>query len=95
MPGRQHKENYHEYHGKYKYISKNFQPEWKADDDKIEVKTRVETDDGDIAIPTEIPLKDQLDTKQKKKRRELIKKAHPDRGGSDEELKRVLDQHGD
>ena len=96
MPGRQNKDNWSEYHGKFKYISKNFQSDWKIDNDNIEVKTEVEIEEGEhLAVNTEIPLKDKLDEKAKKKRRELIKKAHPDKGGSNEELKKVLDQHGD
>jgi hypothetical protein len=96
MPGRQNKERYSEYNGKYKYISEHFQSDFKLKNNKVEVKTEVEIEEGEkVEITDGIPLKDQLDDKQKKKRRELIKKAHPDRGGSDEELKKVLDSHGD
>ena len=96
MPKRS-KDKYGEYHGKHKYISANFQRQWEATKDSIEVKTQVELEQGetvdiktDVAIEGEIA--DYTSEDMKKARREKILKAHPDRGGSEEELKRVLDE---
>ena len=86
-----------EYHGKHKYISKAFQSDWKEKGDNIEVKTHVEIEQGErVEIPTDVPISGEVadhtvdDTK--KARRKKILKAHPDKGGSEEELKKILDE---
>ena len=100
MPRRS-RDKFGEYHGKHKYISANFQRDWEAKQDKVEVKTHVELEQGNtVEIETEIPetiegaIADYTSEDIKKQRRERIKKAHPDRGGTDEELKKVLDEEG-
>lgn len=95
MPNRR-KDKFGEYHGKHKYISTNFQRDWSAKDGKIEVKTNVEIEQGNkVEVETKIDLKELMDDNMKEERRELIKKNHPDRGGTSEKLKKVLDEFGD
>ena len=93
MPKRT-KDKIGEHHGKFKYISANFQKS--ADGSKGEIRSHVELDQGDkVEVETEINLKELMDEDMKDERRELIKKNHPDRGGTDEALKKVLDEYGD
>ena len=93
MPKRT-KDKFGEHHGKFKYISANFQKS--ADGSKVEIRSQVEMDQGDkVEVETEINLKELMDEDMKDERRELIKKNHPDRGGTDEKLKKVLDEYGD
>ena len=95
MPRRD-KESFGEHHGKHKYISANFQKDWSAKGGKVEVKTNVELEQGyRVEVGSDIDLKDKLEDNQKEERRKLIKKHHPDRGGTSEKLKKVLDQYGD
>ena len=95
MPNRR-KDKFGEYHGKHKYISANFQRDWSAKDGKIEVKTNVEIEQGyKVEVETKKDLKELMDDNMKEERRELIKKNHPDRGGTSEKLKKVLDEFGD
>ena len=95
MPNRR-KDKFGEYHGKHKYISANFQRDWSAKDGKIEVKTNVEIEQGNkVEVETKIDLKELMDDNMKEERRELIKKNHPDRGGTSEKLKKDLDEYGD
>jgi len=95
MPKRS-KNRFGEYHGKHKYISANFQRDWEAKKDKIEVKSHIELEQGNnIEIETEIPISGEISDRtiedQKASRRKKILDSHPDRGGSEEELKKVLD----
>ena len=93
MPRRT-KDKFGDHHGKFKYISANFQKS--VDGNKIEIRSQVEMEQGDkVEVETEIDLKELMDDNQKEKRRELIKENHPDRGGTDEKLKKVLDEYGD
>ena len=46
-------------------------------------------------METQIDLKELMDDNMKEKRRELIKENHPDRGGTEEKLKKVLDEYGE
>ena len=95
MPNRR-KDKFGEYHGKHKYISINFQRNWEVNDGKVEVKTDVEIEQGNkVEVETKIDLKELMDDNMKEERRELIKKNHPDRGGTSEKLKKVLDEFGD
>jgi hypothetical protein len=98
LPGRS-KDKYGETHsGKHKYISVNFQKDWSAKGGTVEVTSKVEIDQGytvEIESNVDLKLKDKLEDKQKEKRKALIKKNHPDRGGTDEALKKVLDEYGD
>jgi hypothetical protein len=93
MPKRT-KDKFGEHHGKFKYISANFQRS--ADGNKVEIRSQVEMDQGDkVEVETEINLKELMDEDMKDERREKIMKNHPDRGGTDEKLKKVLDEYGD
>ena len=96
MPRRK-KEDFKEHNGKYTYVSKNFQ-KWELKDNNLEVKSQVELDQGHVEIKTDIPIEgeiaDYTSADIKKARRERILKSHPDRGGSEEELKKVLDEEG-
>ena len=96
MPSRK-KENFKEHNGKFKYISKNYQRDFNIKDDDLEVATNVEIEQGEnVSIPSKVELnKDDFPQEVKNKRRELIKKNHPDRGGNEDELKKVLDEYGD
>lgn len=95
MPSRR-KEKFGEYNGKFKYISANFQRDWTAKDGTVEIRSQVEMDQGDkVEVETEINLKELMDEDMKDERREKIMKNHPDRGGTDEKLKKVLDEYGD
>ena len=96
MPSRK-KDDFKEHNGKFKYISKNYQRDWDAKDDELEVATNVEIDTGEsIKVDTKVELdKDDFPKEVKDKRRKLIKKHHPDRGGNADELKKVLDEFGD
>ena len=97
MPGRS-KDKYGQTHsGKHKYISVNFQRQWEATRDSIEVKTQVELEQGNnIEIETEVPISGEISDRtiadQKEARRKKILENHPDRGGSEEALKKVLDE---
>ena len=97
MPRRK-KEDFKEHNGKFTYVSANFQKEWELKDNNLEVKSQVELDQGHVEIKTEIPIEgeiaDYTSEDMKNARRERILKAHPDRGGSEEELKKVLDEEG-
>ena len=95
MPSRR-KDKFGEYHGKHKYNSANFQRDWTAKDGTIEVKSQVEIEQGNkVEVETQIDLKELMDDNMKEKRRELIKENHPDRGGTEEKLKKVLDEYGE
>ena len=95
MPSRR-KDKFGEYNGKFKYISANFQRDWTAKDGTVEIRSQIEMDQGDkVEIETEISLKELMDDNMKEKRRELIKENHPDRGGTEEKLKKVLDEYGE
>jgi len=98
MP-RRGKDKFAEYHGKFKYISANFQKDFDVKRDKVEVKSHVEIEqDEEVIVKTDVPIEgeiaDYTAEDMKKARRDRIKKAHPDRGGTDEELKKVLDEEG-
>jgi hypothetical protein len=86
MP-RRNSSDFKDHNGKFKYVSTNYQRDWNIKDNKLEIVSNVELDQGEkLTIPTDLKL-----TKSDvKERRELIKKHHPDKGGSDEELKQVL-----
>jgi predicted hydrolase (HD superfamily) len=97
---RRSRDKFGEHHGKHKYISANFNRDWEAKKDKIEVKSHVELEQGEeVEIKTDIvdvvgEIADYTSEDNKKTRRAKIMKAHPDRGGTDEELKKVLDEEG-
>jgi hypothetical protein len=106
MPRRT-KDKYGDHHGKHKYISENYQRNWEVKDSgKLEVKTEVEMDMGEkVEIKTEVELNPTEYPKEvKNKRRELIKKHHPDNQDdqddkealdkSSEKLKKILDEYG-
>jgi hypothetical protein len=96
MPSRR-KADFKEHNGKFKYVSANYQRDWNAKDDELEVATNVEIEQGEkIKVDTKVELnKDDFPQEVKDKRRKLIKENHPDRGGNEEELKKVLEEFGD
>ena len=100
MPRRS-RDRFGEYHGKHKYISAHFNQDWEATEGEIEIKSHIELEQGetvDIKTKTGVEIEgeiaDYTSEDIKKQRRDRIKKAHPDRGGTDEELKKVLDEEG-
>jgi hypothetical protein len=96
MPRRS-RDKFGEYHGKHKYISANFNRDWEVKDKgEIDVNDRIELEQGEfVEITTEIPeVADFTAQDMKNARRKKILDNHPDRGGTDEELKKVLDEEG-
>ena len=105
MPRRT-KDKFGEHHGKHKYISENYQRNWEAKaNGDVEIKTEVEMDIGEkVEIKTEVELNPEEYPKEvKDKRRELIKKNHPDNQDQDdkeavdkssEKLKKILEDYG-
>ena len=98
MP-RRGKDKFAEYNGKFKYVSANFQKDFAVKSDKVEVKSHVEIEqDEEVIVKTDVPIEgeiaDYTAEDMKKARRKKILDNHPDRGGSEEALKKVLDEEG-
>jgi hypothetical protein len=95
MPRRT-KDKFQDYNGKHKYVSVNFNRDNSAEittpvelDEKTTLEIKDEVDiSGEISDATEPSAT--VEKKLKEERRERIKKAHPDRGGDPEELKKIL-----
>lgn len=100
MPRRT-KDKFKDYNGKHKYVSVHFNADNNAEittpieleaDSTLEIKDEVDVA-GELSDATEPSVS--VEQKLKEERREKIKKAHPDRGGDAEELKRILAEDGE
>ena len=100
MPRRS-RDKFGEYHGKHKYISAHFNQDWAEKEGQVEIKSHIELEQGetvDINTKTDVEIEGEItDYKSedvKNARRKKILDNHPDRGGSEEELKKILDEEG-